>query len=314
MIDLGTEFGVRTDTDGSRLDVFQGLVEMQSLSSDGQVVASAQVSSNQSALIVAGETSIRTTSSLTVYSRNLARPHPFSEQAGRDVGGQPSVLALQIDVGDRSGAYQGADSPAHHRGDLAAEQNTWSSVETDVRAGLRFADGSIAHRVSIDFGHQHNATGPVLWWLDPGDSESGIHSHEDEVAPLYDNVLMRDWMYTNDNNHLGVRVAGLPAGWYRVYAIVREGNALDRTYDVAIGVDLDGFTPATTTSLGEARDVAEWRANVNYATRDVEVRRESDRITILIDPTNESFATLQCLQIVAIEPPQTAHESPAAAP
>lgn len=199
---------------------------------------------------------------------------------------------LQIDCHNIDATYTGSESPGHDTGDVT--DTTWNTVTGDSST-LVYADGSAATGVSVDFGEGGGAT--VTWTNAQQTADLG------SPTGIYNTDLMHDWFYSNGGDNLGARVTGLSAGSYRVYAMTREGNQLTRTYDVTIGVNISAPGDAgavETTSVGVASGDTAWIDGENYAVTDVTITGPGDWITIIVDPTNAGFGTLQGLQIVPL--------------
>ena len=206
--------------------------------------------------------------------------------------GSAHAASIQFDVGNLQGSYSGTEAAAHAAGDLGAGDTTWNTVIGDASSGFFYTDGSAATGITVDFGL---GAGDIDWSSAPGPSNVGGAT----TSGIYDTALMRDWLFTNGSN-LGVRIKGLAAGEYTVYALVKEPTASTRTYDVGIGVDTDDTTALgdlTTQSIAAGLPET-WTAGTNYVAQAVTVSSTDDWIVIITDPTNASFGTLQGFQIV----------------
>ena len=116
---------------------------------------------------------------------------------------------------------------------------------------------------------------------------------------------MRDYTHSSGDDMLAARVKGLEAGYYRVNALVREGNELARTYNVNIGVNLDDIDDTAPQPITDASGTTTWTSGQNYATKVVKVNGTRDWVTVLIDPTNAEWGCLQGLQIIPTDAPAT---------
>ncbi len=209
-----------------------------------------------------------------------------------------AVLAgsIQIDFSDKIGSYTGFESPGFAAGDFTASETTWNMVDADLSSGLLYSDGTAATGIQVDLGQGGGAT--VDWATGLSEASSGTVG-----TTIYDTDLMRDWVYSANNNNLGARVSGLPAGDYRVYALVREPNQLGRLYDVSIGVNIDTLG-ALPTAIADAAGVTTWTDGMNFTVADVTTTSDGDWISIIVDPTNANWGTLEGLQIVPITIPE----------
>ena len=209
---------------------------------------------------------------------------------------EAAPLKIQFDVSDNVGSYTGYESPGYAAGDFTTAETTWNMTEGDVSSGLKYADGTDATTVTFDTGQGGGAT--VNWSSTPPTSQTGAG------GGIYATSLMRDWHYTSGNNNLGARVNGLPAGEYRVYALVREPSELGRLYDVSIGVNIDTIG-ASPTAITNATGVTTWTVGKNYAVADLTTTASTDWLSIIVDPTNNQYGTLEGVQIVQIPEPMT---------
>jgi len=206
------------------------------------------------------------------------------------------AATIQFDFSDDVGSYTGSQSPGHLAGDVTG--TTWNLAVGDVGSGLTWDDGTPAIGVQLDVG---NGSPNIDWGGGLGEYSIGTTG-----VAIYDTDLMRDWHYSSGNANLGARVSGLAAGDYRVYALVREGNQLARTYDVAVGVNINALGDpgvVETTPISDASGITTWVDGRNFAATDVTVSGTSDWVTVIVDPTNEQWGTLEGLQIVSSGPP-----------
>ena len=211
-----------------------------------------------------------------------------------------SAATLQIDFSDNTGSYSGSQSPGHAAGDVSG--TTWNTAVGDVASGLLWDDGTAAAGLQVDVGGGPPTT-TIDWDLNLNESSDSA------TIPFYDTSLMRDWHYTSGNANLGARVNGLDAGIYRVYALIRESNQLARTYEAAIGVNVNAWSDAgvvEVTPITDASGATTWTDGQNYASTDVTVSGPSDWVTVVVDPINAQWGTLEGLQIVAIPEPSSA--------
>ncbi len=215
-------------------------------------------------------------------------------------------VSIQFDFGNNQGSFDNStNSPAHDLGFLGSNDNRWNTVNGDASTGLVFSDGTPATGVSIDTGRQEFASGAINFAQNPSTFGTGL-------TGFYDNALLEDWLSTIGDDNIGVRVSGLPAGHYRVFGIVREGDAPTRTYSAAIGVngslyddDAGQVSPGFDVLVGTAGAPADWVSGQNFFTSGVTITDPSDFIVFILDPTNTQFASLNGLQLVAIPEPST---------
>ncbi|MGJ8655281.1 MAG: PEP-CTERM sorting domain-containing protein [Akkermansiaceae bacterium] len=221
-----------------------------------------------------------------------------------------AAVSLQIDFDSTTvGTYSGNDAPA------AIADTVWNgNANADVFSGLLYGDGTAALGVTLELGAtDENASGTVLDFT--GNDARGPSQNTDIQGGIYDSDLTDDWVFDRNNADIGARITGLAVGVYDVYAITKEPNELTRTYDVGIGVFTaangnsisSASTELTTTAIGDATGTTTWVNGLNYALTRVTITDTTDYIAVVVDPTNERFATLGGLQIVAVpEPSSTA--------
>lgn len=206
--------------------------------------------------------------------------------------------AIQFDMCQQRGTYLGTISPGHAENQIKADGRYWNGSGVDISAGKLFwANGAPAPNLSFDCGvTTNNAGGTEITW-----SAAPISGFTGSGSGVYNTFLMKDWIASTNNNDLAVRVSGLAQGVYRVYALVREPSALMRTYDLYFGLNLEsrGDTEAVKESIA-ATTATTWVKGENYISAIMRVNSEDDRLTVIVAPTNEKWATLQGLQIVNV--------------
>ncbi len=203
--------------------------------------------------------------------------------------------SIQFDFSDSQGVYNGYDSPGFAAGDFTSSETTWSQLSLDSSSGFLYSDGAAASGIAVDFGRGGGTM--IDWNIEPATTASG-----GATSGVYDTALMRDWLETSGDNSLGARVSGLPAGDYRVYALVCEFPYPDDPYDVSIGVNID-TNVASPLPVGDATGVTTWVDGLNYAVADVTVSSDTDWITVIVDPTKFGYTALPGIQIVPVPEP-----------
>jgi hypothetical protein len=216
--------------------------------------------------------------------------------------------------------YSGTDSPGHDRGDFDIRSETsWNAVANDQLSGLVYADGSPAAGVTFDVGTSPD-NGPINWngvpRLGGADSTGGILA-----TPLGKTNF---WL---PEGNIGLRVKGLPAGTYRVYALGRSvlpevtaggriplsasrvyalGQSIlpdqaPRNYRVRIGVNLSNVVnpPQPTQDISYS---GAWTEGETYTTNVVTTTRTTDSITIVVHGDSGNIAMIEGLQIAKIDP------------
>jgi len=209
-----------------------------------------------------------------------------------------SGATLQFDFGLAQGVFAGTDAPA------GLTSPIWNG---GINADIGGVDGGTlvdidgnATSVTLDIGSGANGAADFF------DGGVGNSSNTDAGNGILGTALYQDWIFTNQNNNLGVRLSGLESGEYDVFALVREPNELGRIYDVGIGVgDTSDIDALTVQGIGVAANNDAFVAGQNFVQQRVTITDTSDFITVLVDPTNADFGTLAGLQIVAVPEPSS---------
>ena len=219
------------------------------------------------------------------------------------IGSTAQADVVQLDLGAVA-TYSGTLAPA------GITDPVWNGVPNgDIVAGsLVFGDGTAAPNISVDIGASpENNNGEVINFTGANARGNGSNTDVQGVA-IYDTDLTDDWVFTRRNADLGLRVSGLDAGVYDVYAYTKEPNELTRTYDVGIGAfaaaDADSITRSSAgldiTSIADATGSTDFVDGLNFALTRVTVSDPSDFVVITVDNTNQGFATLGAVQIVSV--------------
>ncbi len=206
--------------------------------------------------------------------------------------------AIQFDMSQQRGNYLGAASPGHLMSEFKSGEKYWNGAGVDLGAGSLFwANGAPAPGVTFDVGKTTDGvgTGNVDW------GQATSCARTDGGSGVYAGFLMRDWIFSDGNNSLAVRVNGLPYGDYKVLALVREPDAPGRTYDVSLGVNINyaGAPGAVQKSIAVTGS-STWVVGENYVDATLTVPSVNDYVTVIVRPTNAAWGSLQGLQIVNV--------------
>ncbi len=211
---------------------------------------------------------------------------------------EPECGAIQFDMCQQNGTYLGTESPGHTMKKIEDGANWWNGSGIDQNDGQFFqANGAPAPQITIDFGTTVNGAGGVnIDW-----DNQPIGAFSNSGSGVYNNFLMRDWVCSTNNNDLAVRVKGFTNGLYRVYAMVRDPSAMNATYNVYMGLNLESRADANAVLRGVVGTSAtEWKAGENFVYCNLEIESEDDYITVIVDPTADAQGVLQGLQIIDI--------------
>ncbi|MDD4891797.1 MAG: hypothetical protein PHU85_17905, partial [Phycisphaerae bacterium] len=213
------------------------------------------------------------------------------------------LISVQFTIGqDTNGAYStyaGYDSPAYADGKLLATQTTWNHVGADTGSGL-LQTGGAAFGGAIDFGGG-TTTGSINW----GAGMTYFGGWSGRAAPSgYPAYMSYLESYAGDGGVvMGVRVNGLAAGTYRVYALADVQGA---PQSVEIGLNLTSYTASNTVLsqyMSSHTANGAWYAGTSsvagdYAYKDVTVTGTNDYITVLASRgTNPLMSGLQIVQL-----------------
>ena len=218
---------------------------------------------------------------------------------------------------DVSVFYSGSNSPGVATGDFSSSDTYWNPVFCNanwyLNNGFPYgghplkysngADGASAAGIVIEGAGNigYNCVG----WAHPLDdpySNAGQRTDSGLTSGFYATNLCKNQFQTDWAN-IGLQVKGLPAGKYRVYAIVAPtvwnnfyGTPPANLENVSIGVNLTGPLSANVLcsavggsavggaqscgGINEATDNA-WVAGLNYVTKDVTISGPTDYIGVI---------------------------------
>jgi hypothetical protein len=149
----------------------------------------------------------------------------------------------------------------------------------------------------VDYGH---GAGDIDW---DAASINGVGSRK--ARGVLASPICLDELHFKGN--LGVRVAGLPAGRYNIYAICRSPRKVTGYYDVSVGVNLQRQL-AEPLELQPLRDpgAKRWKVEQTHAVGDVQLSGPDDYLTVITRYAEERSplsgrAVLLGLQIVEIK-------------
>lgn len=266
VIDLGTEFAIDPQPEGrTQVHVIDGEV-IVALTNEEEVVLKKQNLTDKSAVTLdpaSGE--IKTSTFDSDSFKSLQRSHLLKSQP----------IKLQFDLGHRAGVYRGIDAPGHAAGDFFAHENHWTQIVGDQSGTFVMADGNVCpHPIKVDYGH---GDGEIDWDATPVDPWGKVH---EQAQGIFKSALCQDHRPWDED--LGLRVSGLPAGTYRVYALCRSARRPGAFYEVSFGTNLDRQLPNPIEIPPMDREaIPQWEAGVTYEVEDVEVTGEEDGVTFI---------------------------------
>ena len=297
VVDLGTEFALDARPEGkTEVHVLRGEV-IVSLTDDGEKILAERNLKGSSAVELSADRSAINTIAFN------AEPYVKLQ---RDTLIRSQPVKLQFDLGHRAGLYEGTNSPAHAAGDILHHENVWNQIVGDQSGAFVMADSNICpHPVRVDYGH---GDGVIDWSASPVDPAGRAWNG---VEAFFNTPLCQDhrpWDFD-----LGLRVSGLPAATYRVYALCRSIRRPTAAYDVSFGLNLDRQLKHPL-AMPSMKDLVgkQWEPGQTYAVSDVQVSSPRDWITFITRYSRERAllisgrhgrSVLSGLQIVEIQHP-----------
>lgn len=223
VVDLGTEFALNTEPKGrTQVHVLNGEVIVALTDGEENVLKKQNLKGSTAVELNPDDQAIRNIVFDTESYSGLQREELIRTQP----------IKLQFDLGHRAGLYKGTNSPAHATGAMHSHESVWTQIVGDQSGAFVMADGNICpHPIRVDYGH---GDGVIDWDATPEDPWGRVYS---KAAGVFATSLCQDhrpWDYD-----LGLRVSGLPAGKYRVYALCRSVRRPEAAYNISFGVNLD---------------------------------------------------------------------------
>jgi len=278
VIDLGTEFGLVVGESGDvDVHVLDGQVEValkggSERAGTRKTLIEKQAASTRSQTRLISETTFNQAMFEPIRATTLRRTQP---------------LKIQFDCGNRSGLYQGTQSPAHAAGDMYSYEEYWNLLVSDQVGGLVLADGGVSpHRIEVDLGHGKKA----IDWDAEVDTLTGPQG---KTHGVFDTALGRDAISPPSmpaTGLVGLRLRGLPTGRYRVYVLGRLsldhpnwGNYLvEKAHVASVGLGLSGIAaPLLDMAPLEDPDAGSWVAGQTHVVADVEINGPDQYLTII---------------------------------
>ena len=295
VVDLGTEFALDSDPEGkTRVHVLSGEVIVALTDEDNAVLQEQNLKGNSAVVLNPDAKAI---DSIEYDAK------PYSEMH-RDALIHSQPIKLQFDLGHRAGLYKGTNAPAHAAGDMFAHEDVWTQIVGDQSGTFVMADGNICpHPIRIDYGHGDEL---IDWDAIPIDPMGRIYK---KVRGVFDSALCQD--HRPSDFDLGLRVSGLPAGNYRIYALCRSVRRPEASYDVSFGSNLDQqlSEPMEVIPLTDA-GAENWIAGQTHAVGEVQISGPDDWATFItryssqrsiITTSHPTRSVLLGLQIVQTE-------------
>ena len=221
VIDLGTEFALDSEEGGKTdVHVIDGEVIVERTDEEDKVLGTQNLIGQTAASIGGGDN-----------IEEIAYDDASFSKLTRESMIRTQPIKLQFDLGHRAGLYKGTNAPAHAAGDMFDHEDTWTQIVGDQSGTFVMADGNVCPvPIKVDYGH---GRGRIDWDATPVDPWGKIHSKAKGVLNTALTQDHRPWDYD-----LGLRVSGLPAGTYRIYALCRSVRRPEAAYHVSFGVNL----------------------------------------------------------------------------
>ncbi|MGI9458176.1 MAG: N,N-dimethylformamidase beta subunit family domain-containing protein [Aeoliella sp.] len=204
----------------------------------------------------------------------------------------------------RRQAASGPLGPGHAVGVFRGGK--WNVLDDHYSGKVIDENGSqLPHDVTIEFGAAA-CEEPITNW---GQVTQMPYVNESAPPGVGRNALMSDMLYSKDSETIrqqgGVRIKGLPAGRYDVFAMLRHfAGALSDRYEWAIGVNIDRVPGNSFISPGGASKTEWVRAGRdtpgNYAREQVEIVGPDDFIVMIYDDLDKSYIDVMGFQIARV--------------
>jgi hypothetical protein len=217
---------------------------------------------------------------------------------------------IQFDLGRGTTAItQSVGSPGLAAGAFTAADTTWNETTSTTTSynSLKYADGTAATGVQAQYGSTGAGTSPtgLITWNDTTDLLNTNGTGDGGVALYTGNNMVQNLsffasFFNSSGGALGLRVSGLDAGQYAVYVTAVHPQALSRTYNIGIGVNLMQQVP-TPESL-TANLTSTWTDGKNFALGTVNISSTSDWLGVISSNLN-AFPEINGIQIVALPEP-----------
>ena len=218
---------------------------------------------------------------------------------------------LQIDMSGWAGSYVGNNVPVSG----GTSWNVVPNANDQLSLAAVWDDGSALGSIAFDQGRTTGGDADTV--IDWNSQPAGDYQNGSGTGGIWDETIMRDWVYTSGNDTYAARISGLSAGTYGVYALVGEPSSPTRTYTISIGV---GTSTSPIVDETDARlvsalldddsnddsvhDSSSWIVGKTYVYQEVTITDASDYLTILTD-SNDAYSSLSGLQISQIPEPAT---------
>jgi mono/diheme cytochrome c family protein len=192
--------------------------------------------------------------------------------------------------------------PGHTTG--VFEGGNWNVLQNHYTGRVVDERGKpLPHQVIIEFGAAET-NAPIENW---GKVPQTSYVNASAPAGVGNNALMNDMLYSSGvpREQAGVRVKGLPAGTYEVFALLRHFAADEsQRYAWSIGSNLDQLGNDAFTATGGSR--TEWVQATpeqagNYARATVRISSMEDALAMIYDNLEESFTDVMGFQIARVD-------------
>jgi mono/diheme cytochrome c family protein/glucose/arabinose dehydrogenase len=209
---------------------------------------------------------------------------------------------------DQAGAAKaiGPLGPGHAVGVFKGE--TWNVLTNHFTGAVLDEDGKrLPHKLTIEFGAS-DRNSPITNW---GKAPQATYVNAKAPEGVGQSALMSDMLYSYGvpREQGGVRVQGLPAGEYEVFALLRHLFAPEsKRYAWAIGIDLNQAEGNSFVATGASR--SKWVQATsdqagNYARAKVQLTGRQDALTMIYDNLDENFTEVMGFQIARIGEPES---------
>ena len=194
--------------------------------------------------------------------------------------------------------------PGHAAG--VFKGGVWNPLHDHFSGKVVDEDGKpLPHELTVEFGAA-GAEGPITNW---GKAPQMSWVNDKSPEGVGNSALMNDMLFSRGvpREQGGVRVRGLPAGEYEVFAPLRHFAVEEsERYSWAIGVNLDRVQGNSFTTSGGSR--TRWLQATpeqagNYARAKVRIAGPEDAVTMIYDNLDQTYTDVMGFQIARLGGP-----------
>ncbi|GAB5561692.1 MAG: hypothetical protein SynsKO_33390 [Synoicihabitans sp.] len=176
---------------------------------------------------------------------------------------------------------------------------SWNSITTNLTtSGLVDGAGNSLTGITIQVGSSVDTASDITWTNLPtiasGQSLPGVFNSD----------IVSDNFYVTPRRKIGVRISGLEAETYGVYAIARgyTSGELSQSCDHDVGIDINTLTGSAVT-LGPIVTSASWNVGTSYSYFTATITDPTDYLTFVSQANSgnsNQYNGMQGLQVISL--------------